>query len=252
MASDDDESPASEPEKPEQQRLALRRLFEERLSQFPADSRTRLAGQLGDPELQALCFDPLPNVARALVENPRFGLVHARLLAAHHPHPTGLSALTKKEAFLRDAEVQRMLLRNVQTPPVLLQRIFHQRRLIDLFNLSIGREMPEKNKIASREAFRGRWSSGLSEEKVDLLFRTEGRVLAQLVGLAMDQKSAALFCHRTVTSLLLVQNLARWAGTPPSVLAHLLKQAVVRNQPQVRMLIMKHPNLPSHARAESE
>jgi len=26
----------------------------------------------------------------------------------------------------------------------------------------------------------------------------------------------------------------------------------VRNQPQVRMLIMKHPNLPSHARAESE
>ncbi len=74
-----------------------------------------------------------------------------------------------------------------------------------------------------------------------MLFRTEGRILAQLVGLAMDQKSAALFCHRTVTSLLLVQNLARWAGTPPSVLAHLLKQAVVRNQPQVRMLILKPP-----------
>src|SRR5215470_683471 len=84
MASDD-ETPASEPDKSEPQRLALRRLFEERLSQFPADSRTRLAGQLGDPELQALCFDPLPNVALALVENPRFGLVHARLLAAHHP-----------------------------------------------------------------------------------------------------------------------------------------------------------------------
>src|SRR6185436_8285747 len=168
---DDDESPAAEPEP---KRLALRRLFEERLSQFPADSRTRLAGQLGDPELQALCFDPLPNVARALVENPRFGLVHARLLAAHHPHPTGLSALTKKESFLRDPEVQRMLLRNVQTPPALLQRIFHQRRLLDLFQLSVGREMPEKNKLASREAFRGRWSSGMSEEKVDVLFRTEG------------------------------------------------------------------------------
>jgi aspartokinase/homoserine dehydrogenase 1 len=97
-----------------------------------------------------------------------------------------------------------------------------------------------------------RWSSGLSEEKVDTLFRTEGRILAQLVGLAMDQKSASIFCHRTVTSLLLVQSLARWAGTPPSVLAHLLKQAVVRNQPQVRMLILKHPNLPSHARAGSE
>ena len=54
------------------------------------------------------------------MENPRFGLVHARLLAAHHPHPTGLGALTKKDAFLRDPEVQRMLLRNVQTPPALL------------------------------------------------------------------------------------------------------------------------------------
>ena len=247
----DDESPAPPPD-PEPQRLALRRLFEERLSQLPADSRTQMAGQVGDPELQALCFDPLPNVARALVENPRFGLVHARLLAAHHQHPTGLSALSRKESFLRDAEVQRMLLRNVQTPPALLQRIFHQRRLIDLFQLSMGREMPEKNKIASREAFRARWGSGMSEEKVDLLFRTEGRVLAQLVGLAMDQKSASLFCHRTVSSLLLVQNLARWAGTPPSVLAHLLKQVVVRNQPQVRMLILRHPNLPAHARAESE
>ena len=52
--------------------------------------------------------------------------VDARLLAAHHPHPTGLGALTRKDAFLRDPEVQRMLLRNVQSPPALLQRIFHQ------------------------------------------------------------------------------------------------------------------------------
>ena len=245
MATDDQPPPEAGPA---QQRLALRRLFEERLSQLPADSRTQMASQVGDPELQALCFDPLPNVARALVDNHRFGLVHARLLAAHHSHPTGLAALQKKDTFLRDPEVQRMLLRNVQTPSVLLQRIFATRRLIELFQTAVGREMPEKNKIASREAFRARWGSGLSEEKVDVLFRTEGRVLAQLVGLAMDQKSAALFCHRTVTSLLLVQNLARWAGTPPSVLAHLLKQAVVRNQPQVRMLLLRHPNLPSHAR----
>ena len=146
-----------------------------------------------------------------------------------------------------------MLLRNVQEPPALLQRIFHQRRLIDLFQLSVGREMPEKSSLppAARRCA-GAWSSGMSEEKVDVLVRTEGRLLAQLVGLAMDQKSAALFCHRTVTSLLLVQNLARWAGTPPSVLAHLLKQTVVRNQPQVKMLLLRHPNLPSHARAESE
>jgi hypothetical protein len=240
------------PPEPSQEKLVLRRLFEERLAQFPADSRTRLASQLGDPELQALCFDPLPNVARALLDNPRFGLVHARLLAAHHSHPTGLAGLARKESFLRDAEVQRMLLRNVQAPPALLERIFARRRLIDLFQLAVGRELPEKNKLASREALRARWHSGAAEEKVDTLFRTEGRLLAQLIGLALDQKSAALVCHRTVTSLLLVQNLARWAGTPPSVLAHLLKQVVVRNQPQVKMLLLRHPNLPAHARAGTE
>jgi hypothetical protein len=244
MAPDDSPPP---PERPNDT-VVLRRLFETRLSQLSADERTRLATQVGEPELQALCFDPLPVVARALVDNPRFGLVHARLLAAHHPHPSGLAVLTRKEALVRDAEVQRMLLRNVQVPQVLLQRIFSQRNLLDLFHLAVGREMPEKNKIASREALRARWQSGMSEQKVDLLFRTEGRVLAQLVGLALDQKSASMFCHRTVTSLLLVQNLARWAGTPPSVLAHLLKQAVVKNQPQVRMLLLRHPNLPAHAR----
>ena len=82
-------SDASAPPEPEPERLALRRLFEERLSQFPADSRTRLAGQLGDPELQALCFDPLPNVARAMVENPRFGLVHAGCSRRTTPIPRG-------------------------------------------------------------------------------------------------------------------------------------------------------------------
>jgi hypothetical protein len=243
MPADDGSPPDSPPDS-----LVLRRLFETRLSQLSADERTRMASQVGEPDLQALCFDPLPVVARALVDNPRFGLVHARLLAAHHPHPTGLAVLIRKDALLRDPEVQRMLLRNVQVPAVLLQRIFAQRRLLDLFHLAVGREMPEKNKLASREALRARWNTGLSEEKVDLLFRTEGRVLAQLIGLALDQKSAALFCHRTVISLLLVQNLARWAGTPPSVLAHLLKQAVVKNQPQVKMLLLRHPNLPSHAR----
>ena len=145
-----------------------------------------------------------------------------------------------------------MLLRNVQTPTVLLQRIFAQRRLIELFQIAVGRELPEKNKMASREALRARWHQAASEEKVDTLIRTEGRLLAHLIGLALDQKSASLFCHRTVISLLLVQNLARWAGTPPSVLAHLLKQAVVKNQPQVRMLLLRHPNLPAHARAGSE
>ncbi|MGO8970647.1 MAG: hypothetical protein ACLQDQ_13895 [Myxococcaceae bacterium] len=225
--------------------LRLRQLFERKLHGLAAESRTAFALTAEEPVLSALCFDPLPSVAAQLMANPRFGLQHARLLAAHHPHPSALQTLGAREAFLRDAEVQRLLLRNVQLPTGLLQRLLGPRRLLELFKLSVSRELPEKNQRATREALRQRFSnSAAAEEKVELLFHTEGRVLAQLAGLPLDQKTAALFCGRTVTSLLLVQNLARWGATPPNVLLHLSKQAVVKHQPQVRTLLLQHPNAP--------
>ncbi len=225
--------------------LRLRQLFERKLHGLAAESRTAFALTAEEPVLSALCFDPLPSVAAQLMANPRFGLQHARLLAAHHPHPSALQTLGAREAFLRDAEVQRLLLRNVQLPTGLLQRLLGPRRLLELFKLSVSRELPEKNQRATREALRQRFSnSAAAEEKVELLFHTEGRVLAQLAGLALDQTTAALYCGRTVTSLLLVQNLARWGATPPNVLLHLSKQAVVKHQPQVRTLLLQHPNAP--------
>lgn len=235
--------------RPDVEALRLRQLFERKLHGLAAESRTAFALAAEEPVLSALCFDPLPAVAAQLLSNPRFGLQHARLLAAHHPHPSALQALGAREAFVRDAEVQRLLLRNVQLPPGILQRLLGPKRLLELFKLSVSRDMPEKNQRATREFLRQRFSTtAAAEEKVELLFHTEGRVLSQLAGLPLDQKTAALFCARTVTSLLLVQNLARWGATPPTILSHLLKQAVVKHQPQVRMLLLQHPNAPRGAR----
>jgi len=234
---------------PEGEALRFRQLFERKLHSLAAESRISYALNAEEPVLSALCFDPLPSVAAQLLNNPRFGLQHARLLAAHHPHPTTLQAVAAHEAFLRDAEVQRLLLRNVQTPPGLLQRLFGSKRLLDLFKLSISHELPEKNQRATRELLRHKFANTASpEEKVELLFHSEGRVLAQLAGLALDQKTTALLCGRTYTSLLLVQNLARWGATPPPVLAHLLKQAVVKHHPQLRTLLQQHPNAPANVR----
>jgi hypothetical protein len=233
--------------------LRLRQLFERKLHGLAAESRAAFALTAEEPALSALCFDPLPSVASQLLNNPRFGLHQARLLAAHHPHPSALQALAAREAFLRDAEVQRLLLRNVQLPASLLQRLLAPRRLLDLFRLSISRELPEKNHRATRETLRQKFANTAApEEKVELLFHTEGRVLAQLAGLPLDQKTAALLCGRTVSSGLLVQNLARWGATPPSVLAHLLKQAVVKHQPQLRTALLQHPNVPGAAKSFSE
>jgi hypothetical protein len=234
---------------PDVEALRFRQLFERKLHGLAAESRAAFALAAEEPVLSALCFDPLPSVAAQLMANPRFALQHARLLAAHHPHPSALQTLGGREAFLRDGEVQRLLLRNVQLPPGILQRLLGPRRLLELFKLSVSRELPEKNQRATRETLRHRFANtAAAEEKVELLFHTEGRVLTQLVGLPLDQKTAALFCGRTVTSLLLVQNLARWGATPPTVLQHLLKQAVVKHQPQVRNLLLQHPNSPRGTR----
>jgi len=233
---------------PDAETLRMRQLFERKLHALAAESRASFALTAEEPILSALCFDPLPAVAVQLLNNPRFGLQQARLLAAHHPHPSALQALGARDMFLRDAEVQRLLLRNVQLPASVLHRVLAPRRLLDLFKLSVSHDLPEKNLRATREALRHRFANAAPEEKVELLFHSEGRVLAQLTGLPLDQKTAALVCGRTVSSLLLVQNLARWSATPPTVLAHLLKQAVVKHQPQVRALLLRHPNVPSNAR----
>jgi len=234
---------------PEAETLRLRQLFERKLHALAAESRVRFALNAEEPVLSALCFDPLPSVAVQLLNNPRFGLHQARLMAAHHPHPSALQALAVREAFFRDAEVQRLLLRNVQLPSSLLQRLLGPRRLLDLFRLSISRELPEKSQRATRETLRHKWAnSAAPEERVELLFHSEGRVLTQLVGLPLDQKTTALLCSRTFSSGLLVQNLARWGATPPAVLAHLLKQPIVKHQPQLRTALLQHPNAPSSAR----
>ena len=59
-----------------------RKLFEQQLHQRPVDERVALARAAGEPELSAFCFDPTTEVIRAVLENPRTGGVHARLIAA--------------------------------------------------------------------------------------------------------------------------------------------------------------------------
>jgi hypothetical protein len=64
----------------------------------------------------------------------------------------------------------------------------------------------------------------------------------------LDGKAAALLCARTLTSLVLLENLARWPATPPAVIGHLLKQPMVLRMPQLRTLLKRHPNCPGSAK----
>ena len=222
-----------------------RQLFETRLHPLREDERESLAVTAGEPELSALCFDPTPRVVRAVLGNPHAGLPHARLIAAHHGNAAGLEALGEKVALLHDAEVQRLLLRNQQSPAPLLQRLLSRRRLADVYQTTQSRELPERNRRTALDTLRRRFAETTSEERVELILRTEGRALAALAGQSLDGRAAGLLCARTLTSVLLVENLARWPATPPAVISHLLKQPMVLRMPQLRTLLKRHPNCPA-------
>jgi hypothetical protein len=222
-----------------------RNLYETSLRQLAPDERAAKAKAAEEPELSALCFDPLPAVVHALLDNPRFSLSQARLVAAHHGTPAGLEALAARAAFAADAGVRRALLRNPQLPASLLRRLYGGRRLLEQHKLVVSRDVPEQTRRAARELLRGRFSTAEAEERVEVIVKTEGRCLASLAGLPVDGKTAALLCGRTYTSTLLVQNISRWAACPPSLIAHLLKQELVRRSPPLKLQLQRHPNAPS-------
>lgn len=221
-----------------------RELFERTLHPLSEDSRAKLAAVAEEPELSALCFDPVPAVIQQVLENPRTGLVQARLVAAHHRNPVGLDALAARSAFLHDAEVQRLLLRNAQSSDPLARRLLSSRRLGEIYNASQSRELPERHRRNAREVLRTRFTAASPDERVGLILMTEGRALPSLVGLALDGRSVALLCARPLASSLLVENLGRWPASPPLLIAHLLKQPIVRQMPPLRALLKRHPNCP--------
>jgi hypothetical protein len=225
-----------------------RKLYETALRQLAADERATRAKAAEEPELSALCFDPLPAVIHALLDNPRFSLPQARLVAAHHRTPAGLEALAARAAFAADAGVRRALLRNPQLSTVLLRRLHGGRRLLEQHQLVVSRDLPEQTRRAARELLRARFSTAEAEERVEVIVKTDGRCLTSLAGLPVDGKTAALLCGRTYTSTLLVQNISRWAACPPALIAHLMKQELVRRSPALKLVLRRHPNAPAEPR----
>ncbi|QRN98238.1 hypothetical protein JRI60_03980 [Archangium violaceum] len=225
-----------------------RQIFERQLHPLPEDERASRARGAEDPELSAFCFDPVPAVIKSVLENTRVGLGHARLIARHHHNPVGLEALCGRAAFVADTGVRRWLVRNPQLPAGLYRRLWSGRRLLEQYKVAMDRDVPEGTRRTAREVMRTRFNTAPAEERVELILNTEGRVLASLVGLAVDGKTGALLCGRTYRSPMLIQNIARWSAAPPALIAHLLKQEAVRRQPQLRMLLQRHPNAPADAR----
>jgi hypothetical protein len=228
----------------------FRAIYLAEFSLLDRDLRIAHAREASGPSLLAFCFDPDPQVIAAVFENTGVGLDHARLAALHHKNPAGLEHVVKRADFLRDARVQRQLLKNSQLTESLLRRILGAKPLREIYKAAIDRDVPERTRVSSRAILRTRFGSTDPEERASFLIGNEARALTLLIGQTLDAKTTAILCARQYTSVLFVQNLARFAACPPALLAHLLKQPFVRRHAALKKLLLQHPNLPSALKRE--
>jgi hypothetical protein len=216
--------------------------YESHLRLLPPEQRALLARTAEEPDLSACCFDPMPQVIIALLDNPRMGATQARLVAAHHRTAAGLEALAGRAAFARDEGVRRALLGNPILPASLFRRLWSGNRLLAQFQVSTNRECTEQVRVMARELLRASFIQRTGEERVELIVATEGRCLLALTGVTIDGQTTALLCRRTYLSTLFIQNLAHWGAAPPQLIAHLRRQDAVRRNPTLRLLLERHPN----------
>ncbi len=225
--------------------VSHRQLFELTLHKRSREERITLAQGCSGPMLSAFCYDPDPGVIlKGVLENTNTGLEHARLIAKNHRSTQGLQGLANRPQLLGDSQVQRHLLRNAQTGESLLRRLLSNKPLQLLFQTLMGRELTERARLVSTQVFKQRFQSATPDEKVGVIFASEGRCLNFLVGSPLDARSATILCGRSAISPFLIQNLARWPTTPPQVLRHLIKQSSVRQNAGIKRMIMQHRNCP--------
>jgi hypothetical protein len=224
------------------------KVFQTELRPLPVEQRIALAGTVSGPRLFAFCFDPDPTVIVALLDNPGTTAEHARLVAFHHRTSRGIDELGGRAVLVSDGLVHRRLLRNPSLGEPTLRRLMGSKRLLEVYKMTLDRDIPERTRSAGRALFRARFGTAAPEERVDVVWATEGRALTAMAGLTFDSRTTSILCSRTYASIMLIQNLTRFPATPPGLIAHLLKQPIVKRQVHLKNQLLSHPNTPSEAK----
>jgi len=227
-----------------------RKIYEAQFHPLTVDVRVGLAKISHGPDLLALCLDADSRVIAGILENPTVGLAHVRLIAFHHRTGVGLEMISRRQEFLRDLLVERRLLRNPMAGDTVLGRIMASKRLFQTYKIAIDRDVPELTRSKSRGYLRKKYQSAPSEERADLVLRTEGRCLIYMTGCAFDAKMTQILCGKPYNSVLFIQNLAKFSATPPGLLAHLMKQPFVRKHAPLKKLLLQHPNMPGDVKRQ--
>ena len=161
--------------------------------------RARRRGEERAPaNLLALCLDADARVVSAILENPQVGLEHVRLIAFHHRTGTGLEILARRQ----DSTNARRATAAAQPDgrrDTVLKRVMATKRLFQTYKIAIDRDVPELTRAKSRGYMRAKYQNAPSEERADLVLRTEGRCLIYMTGCAFDAKMTQILCGGRTT-----------------------------------------------------
>jgi hypothetical protein len=228
--------------------VSFRKLYETTFRGATLEARVAAAQRADPRELMALCLDAEPPVLFAVLASPACSLSHARFAARWHPTAAGLEAIGQRGTFISDPQVQRLLLRNSHLSELMTRRILGGKRMLDAYKVSMDTDVPERTRQFARAVLRSKFGTSQGEERAGVISATDGRVLAALAGLSLDGRATSILCARSYTSALFVQNLARFGSCPPQLLAHLLRQPLVRRQNHLKTMLLQHPNMPAEAK----
>jgi len=225
-------------------------LYVTEYAQLPLPERLHYAQEGASDTLLALSFDGNPQILRALLAHPYFGVEHARIAARSHGSKEGLEAIAKNRAFAEDAEVRDALFANPNTSEAAIEALLSNRPLVDVYPWTTDARAPERTKAIVRNRFRELFRVRGGDERAETILATEGAALTLLGGIALDARTSQVLAMQSTLSPTLLANLARFPGAPPSLVTHLAGLPSARTNPAIRSLLLAHPNL-SEARKKT-
>ena len=133
----------------------------------------------------------------------------------------------------------------------MIKKLLGERPLPQLYQLVVNHDMPGATRSAARKHLSNSWARRNPNEKAELIIKTDGRCCALLVGQALDGKAAKILGARSVMSSMLIRNLARWPGTPASLLQQLFHQPAVKRDKSLEQILLRHPDLPAELKRDA-
>lgn len=118
--------------------------------------------------------------------------------------------------------------------------------LADLLTLASGEDVPDETRAIAAQILVQKYEMCAPEDRASFVIESEGRVLEH--GIKLDARTASVLGTRTYTSVVLIRRLARIPTLPAPLLAHLVKQAPVKRDTQLRQALLRNPNMPGDAK----